>query len=595
VSSDGSLGGRVGGRMARIVADASVYSRQRMLAPTRGLVAVALEDFFALTGSELRNTMGGLYHSLASHEEMPDEFRKIFGFLAKGHGQLATMIGSTLTGTIIGGGIGNLITNELNGPITTIIASNPRGILAPGDAARAFATHVDTPMDLVYEAKKSGIPERQFDVLAQLNRSYPPLTETLDLLNRGLISPGHARIVMGRNGIPDEFHEFLLDLRHPELQPDRLAQLVTFGVLSEPDATAMAARSGMRSDDFHRLVLGNGMPPSTQELLFAYRRGVINRDRLYKGIQQGPLRNEWFDVVESMGLVPMSVAEAIEAAVKGHLPPDQARAIAQQNGLIPEQFDTLLATAGNPPGIQEMLGWYNRRLMTREQVVQGIRESRLNNKYIDLVVKASEVLPPMTVIRSMYIHGSIDLQRALDLLAQHGYAHDVAAALLDSAQAHHTQKDRELTAAEVVGLYQDQAVTRDVAKQWLVALRYKETDAEWKLDLADMARLKKYRDAVIARVHSAYVKHLMDEIEVNSRLDRVGVPATMKTQLITIWDIERESVSRTLTEAQVMQALKAQWLDEAGALARLVGMGYAPDDGVILINLALKRAPGGTQ
>ena len=73
-----------------------------------------------------------------------------------------------------------------------------------------------------------------------------------------------------------------------------------------------------------------------------------------------------------------------------------------------------------------MLAWHNRGLMGTAEVVQGLRESRLNNKYIGLVLSASEALPPMETIRSMYNHATIDKERALDLLGKHGYAPDVA-------------------------------------------------------------------------------------------------------------------------------------------------------------------------
>jgi hypothetical protein len=586
----------VGGKLANRVADVAVQAvtahKERMTPLHVQTAALVLEQFFDLVSTEIRATTGKLWTPIADHPDTPEWAKDLFGFMARGSGQWQTFLTGNAIGAVMGGGLMDLITNELAPTVHKLVQSNPHAFLSPGDAARAAAMNLWTADEAYGDAAGSGVDRARFDALLEMSYLIPGMADLLDMVNRGLIGIVEARSVLRRAGVHPQFADNVLALRHQELTPDRLAQLVTFGVLQESDATAVAARSGMRPDDFHRLVLGNGEPPGLDQLLFAYRRGVINRDRLFKGVEQGPIRNEWFDVIESFGEIPMTTADAIEAVVKGHLSPDEGATVAHQNGLLPAHWPVLLAAAGNPPGVQEMLSWHNRGLMSRDQLVQGIRESRLNNKYTDLVIGASEALPPMVTIRQLVEHGQITTDQGMRLLEKHGYAPDIATAIIGSALHVKTQKTRDLTADQIVQLYEIRQVSRDDAHTMLTALGYDSIEADDRLDLADLARVRRYVDTVISKLHAGYTKYLVSENEVTAAMDRIGVTPDARTALLTLWDEERQTVTRTLTEAQTIAALKSGLLDEPGTLDRLRGMGYGQTDAQILIDMAVKKGRG---
>jgi hypothetical protein len=215
--------------------------------------------------------------------------------------------------------------------------------------------------------------------------------------------------------------------------------------------------------------------------------------------------------------------------------------------------------------------------MTRDQVIQGIRESRLNNKYINIVLNASEALPPMVTIRSMYAHGVITKERALDLLAQHGYAPDIAAALLLAAQHQKQGSTRDLTKTEILELYQLRAITYDVAAGALTDLGYDSEESAALLEIVDIKRMRTFQTAAINRVHAAYVARRIEEDQAVTHLDSLSVAPAQRTDLLRLWDIERETYSRSLTPAEIIAATKKGVIDVDRGREMLIGEGYPPD------------------
>lgn len=576
----------LGGKIADIVSRAHVDTKRRMMPEMVDLAMQMQEAFFALTGSEHRATSGGFWRQLLATDKLSGAARDTVAFLADGHGQWQTLLAGTATGAAMGGGILDIVTNELAPAVQAALALNPHKLLAPADLAAAYARGILDPGSAIHEAAKGGLNEGNFRTLVDLNIAVPSPFEMGILLNRGLVDSPTAHNDLRRGGMETKYIDLMLQLREQLLTPQELATLVTFGVLTEEKAAVMAERSGTSAADFHLLVMGNGQPPSNEELLFAYRRGIIDKARLLRGITQGPVRNEWFDVIESLGQVPMSTADAIQAAIQGHLTKAEAQHITAQNGLLPVHFEPLFQTAGSPPGPQQMMVWWRRGLISEAGVRQALTESRLKPKYVDLILATKAVLPPMTVIRSAFARGAISHARALQLLAEHGYTPEDAAMILAEAHAEKTATVRQLTVAQVMELRTERIIDEQTAHGMLTTLGYSDHDAAWVMELADLARHRKLMDASIARVRAAYVGRHIDEAQVHGALDALLVPVDQKDDLLMHWDIERSTVTKTLTLAQAEAAFKKGLMGADEFQQRVQAMGYAPADVTILVGLA---------
>lgn len=582
-ASSQGLGGRLGGKLAQLVVQAHLAGKGQSAGITRGVAGLVLQDFFAGTGAELVGTMGHIFRDLADHPDTPDDLRKLFGFLSRGKGEMASFIGGSVTGTVISGGLGDLVTNALAPVVHAIIESQPFGELAVGDIARAKARAIPIGMNWEREAARAGYNSDRFRALVELNYNRPDVSMILDQLNRGIISQGDAEGGLIQLGFRPGDLAGILATRRTLLTPATLADMVVRGIMGIDQAEGIAFQSGVNGDDFQRLVDDTGEVPGLESLLFARRRGFIDQARLEKGIAQSRVRTEWTDVIVALSQSPMSTADAVEAAVQGHLSHEESQRIAEQNGLMPEHWQVLYDTAGNPPGVQEMVSMYHRGKLTLDQLRQGIMESRLKDKYVDVTIEAAVKIPPERSIVSLVAKSGITPAEGTQLLLMLGYAPEIAAALMAEAHATKTQKSRTLTESMVTSLYEDQAMTADEAKTALLGLGYDDADVAWILALADASRTNKYRNAVITKVGASYIKGLTSQQDAQTTLQSITMPQAQVDQLFVFWDLERQTVSKTLTEAQVLAATKKGYITVDQATARLQGMGYGADDVAILL------------
>ena len=579
-------GPRLGGKVADVVTRA-LADHQRRRAPDVVRLAMAIQhSFFELTGGEHRLTSGGLYRDLAATGELDGWAHDLMQFLGDGHGQWQTLLAGQATGAALGAGILSVLTNELAPAIQGLLETNPHMILAPPDLAIAVTRGVIDWVTGESDAHKGGLGSESFRRLVQSNYNLPVLTDTMLAYRRGQITAERADTILNRNGYDPEFFDVLKNGTMLDLTPEQLADMTIRGIVTQDDGAKMAAHSGMPAELFAHMVENAGEPPGLDQLLFAFRRGIIDQARLERGIRQSRTRNEWVDVVESLGAVPMSTADAVEAAVQGHLTYDQAKVIATQNGLRPTDFDALYQTAGSPPGAQEMMTLWRRGLVDEAGVRQALVETRLKPKYTALVLSTKEVLLPMVAIRRAFTAGAMTHTRALQLLAQHGYSAQDSEAILAETKTAKTAKLRDLTEAQVMTLYRDGAMSDAQATSMLEALGYSVDEIAWLFDLLKAQANQRLMDAAIASVRTRYVGHHISESQAQAALDTILVPPAQRDQLFTLWDIERQATMHTLTQAQCSAALKKGLIDQGEFSARLADMGYPDADIAILAALA---------
>jgi len=580
-----SPGGGIAGRIAKIVADASVYSRQRMGPHTKAVALSALGDFTDLMSDESKSAIGPLLEKIAAEPDLSPEMRALVEFMAFKRGQWQALAASSATGVAFAGGIVNLLSNELNPVILRLIAANPNNIITPTDAAAAKARGIDGPPTWDVEANKSGIDDTRFERLVQLNTAFPAVTYILDMVNRGTIGENVARFYLQRHGFTEREQSNLLALRRYIVSPTDLAAMWNRSIVSTDEGARIAAQSGVSGEDWRRLTELGGEPLPPADLGEAFRRGFIDADRYRRGIVQGPIRNEWFDVLDQLQFSRMSTVDAADAVNQGHLTLEEGKRVAHENGLIPDDFATLIETAGTPPGIDFATEALNRGFIGEDEYGRMFLESRIKNRYLPLMLRMRTRLIPQETVRLLYRHGVYSRDAALETLISHGFAPDDAASLLALEETRQDDTTKELTRAQIVQMYDEQVLDASMTRELLLSLGYAEITVELMMALADIKRTQRFVNAAITRIRSAYITGKVDEIEVTAQLDALQVPPSQRDELLTIWDIDRTTVSKTLTPAQIRQAKNKELISAEDAMSRLVAQGYDAIDADLFLQL----------
>jgi hypothetical protein len=430
----------------------------------------------------------------------------------------------------------------------------------------------DCPADLAAQLKPLVDPGRQTDFLLNLLTLPLALFSIANAVQSGNVAKWQA---WGLSKIPET-----------RLSGAELAELVVRGVETQDDAAHMALDVGLAGWRFDRLVAISGNPPGPEELLLAYRRGLIDRARLEHGIRQSRIKNEWIDVVEALQYRPAGVGEAIAAAVQGHLDPETSKHKAAEAGLSPDDWQWIYETAGNPPGPEHMIDLMHRGVLSRQQVEQGLRESRLKNKYIDAMLDGGYHLPPMRTVISLGHKGLLTKDQVLTKLLALGFHPEDAAVMATEATSDKLVREKDLARSQVVDGYMDRLYDRGAATGMLTDLGYDRDEAGFLLDLADHARQRRFTDGAVARFHSLFVRWKISRSDCSVALDQLGVPAAQRDDLLKLWDLERTADAPDLSVAQWGGLLRRGVIDVDRHQAEMVKRGYTAEEATFLAALA---------
>lgn len=588
-----NLGNKLGPRVVELVTRAQV-AKARQLAPLWAKTgSEALQDFHGVIGEEIQAHMRGRFQELADHPDMPPDFAGLFHFIAEGSGQAAGLLSESLISQAVGTGIGDLLNNILTPIIASIMSKSPELELDFDTAVNQYVRGLKSWASATNLAARNGYDANRFLEAVNLAAQVMGPGEALELYRRGDLELGGFYDLMHRTGFDSDQAVAYTRLAETLESPPDIARAVIRGYHDQAAGAKLAARSGVTEFGFQLLLDITGQPPATMELLEAYRRGIIGKDRLEHGIKQGDIRNEWIDVIEALRFAPPGIGDVLGGVVTGHLSEAQGRDKAQEAGLAPENFDWMYQSHGRPPGAQEMVALWRRGAVTEAEVVQAIRESDIKVKYIPAILEMRRHLLPERTVASLHTKGVIPDAVARKMLTDLGVEGPDADYVLAAAKVEKTQAHRDLSQGQVLAEYDLEAVTKEAAHAKLMALGYDTHEAGEILHLQDLIRARRLQDQAVAVVRSRYLARRLERADASTALDTLAVTHTHRDQLFQVWDLERSISTKELTPAQVVQAAKKGIITGADAEVRLLGLGYDPTDATILLAIA-GITPGGT-
>jgi hypothetical protein len=579
-------GGRIGARLAKLISDAMVHTNSQLGRTKSDVAHEVLTTFTNHVSDEVRSAMGPLFHKMANDPQTAEEIKPLLTHLATERGQAWGWIAGSATGAALGGGLLDLITNYLNPIVKPLIAAAPAATLDAQAAAIATQRGFVGLEEGRREAAYSGLDQDRFETLVQLAERPPTPAEVMELLRRGQIQHTTAVAHLRRNGFTLGDAGMFLTMREGPLSAEAMAAAWARS-LAEPDDVYKAAEVfGYNRPDADRLMGLAGEPPNMEALITAWRRGIITEADVDRGIIQGPVRNEWIPTLKALQQLPLSPEEAASAVTQGHLSASQGFAKAQLSGVSQEDFDVIVENSGLPPGIEFAAEAFNRGLITDRQWEELFLASRIKNKYIPLMRAMRTNAIPTETVRMMYRLGVYPRDAAKKVLLGHGFTDVDAEAQLALEDNRRTEVTKDLTRSQILGLFSDGIIPRGQAETMLRDMGFDEQETAWQVELVEMDKLRRFVNATVTRIRSAYVGGHFDEAQAADLLDQTGMAIEERDRVIALWDLERETVSASLTVAQVTSSVKKGILTFDEGMRRLVGRGYSEGDAIILFRLA---------
>lgn len=578
-----SGGAKLGNRMAALISQTTVVTHAKLVHLKHKLAMMVFHSISDMISGEvhqsLDKTLGTLWEALP--EDSPA--KPLLGFMANETGQLQAGAGISMVAGSILGSIAQIINNELQPSVRGILYSNPHMLPDPGTLSQLAARGLMGVRDSVDNIAEQGINAGFGNAMVKANYQYPDPTVALDMMRRGLINEGTFMEWASLNAIPADVATHWAQTIHIPLSPADAALAVLRGNMEYGQAVSVAQQWGLLQSDFDIMISNTGEPPGPEQLLEANRRGFIDRGRLEKGILESRIRNEWLDVMEKLAFTPMSTADAVNAVIQNHLTQSQGETIANQNGLEPGNFATLVETAGAPLSRTEMEQLYNRGLVTEAQVNQALNESRLKPKYNQLAFELHTRLLQPNELAEMVVWGVITHGEAAAEVTKLGYDTVAAGRLISSAVNRKLQADRETVVRAIEVLYVDNAISEQDASQQIARLGFSPEEVAFKLQASELKRHTRLVNTGLNAIRSKFIAHHIDKGGASSAIDAMGIPHQQRDSMLQLWQIERDANVSQLTEAQIIKALKNQTITVEDAHQRLLNKGYTPADATILI------------
>lgn len=581
-------GDKLGPRLAALMAEATVAARAKMVPHDARVHQAATQALIDRAGHEIADLYAPLVMPILQHPDTPAHIRDHIAKAASGKHQWQAVAGFAFGSSGIPNVISTVVGNQL-APVTyELVGSNPHLIPDVNTIAGMTARGVMGGNEPYVEAGKNGYNTEWFARLLEVAKSWPDFTTVIELNRRRMLAHDEGSFVLQRLGIPSEFHERLMELTGTPLPPADLADMVVRGIKNQKDAAYEAYESGVSAEQFNYMVLDTGEPPSLTDLAMAFRRGFIDKARFVHGIRQSRVRDEWVDVLEQVQYAPMSIADAITAYVQGHMTEAEAKNVAHLNGLMPQFFQPLYESAGEPISKTEVIELLRRKKISRTKAIQAIKESRVKDKYIEDILTLEENLIPPREVSTLYSHGALTEAQAKELLQQYGYNDTIQKAFLYSAVHGKVSSLKQITLAQVSRLYVEGIISWQEGTKLLTETGYQNPELVYVKEILDGQRVYRNREAAITKIRSLYVAYHIDKTQATGQIDALGVLANERDKLISLWDIERTSNAKQLTKAEIVDAAEYNLITWQEAVDLLVEIGYSRQYAILIAEIKAK-------
>jgi len=369
-------------------------------------------------------------------------------------------------------------------------------------------------------------------------------------------------------------------------------------------AAAEAASNGVDASRFETLRQLAGNAPAPEELATALRRGIIPADgsgpdatSFTQGIAEGNLLDKWGPVIQALAKAIPSPADVVNAIVRNQVTAADGRTLFETVGGDPDYLQLLVDINGRPPAPTQLVELAQRGIIGWDGTgadattyQQGIYEGDTKDKWEPVIRHLAEYYPTASEALELFRWGQQDQAETVQLLTQRGMTADQAAAWVGYAQANAINDYRGLTEQSVLAMLSISYITDDQATTMLQALHRGPDAIKQLIAYAHIQRAIQAVNAGIGRIGSLFQSRKITESTARDALHALGVLPTAVPDILADWEAIAGANVRTLTEAQVADAMEYGIMTIPEALQELQNIGYTPYDAWVVLSIKAKEA-----
>lgn len=428
------------------------------------------------------------------------------------------------------------------------------------------------------EAGNTGIDSDRFKALWGEALNAPGFGTLLQSLRRGDIPQDVFAHGLRKAKLEELWDGPLEKLKDDRLGPSVIALAIVRGIMEDPgflpvgppategnvkafptsplDTLKEAEASGIDRDRLFVETAIAGRPMGPEAAASAVFRQILERVDYDRAIAEGDVRNEWADAIfETARQIP-SVADYVNAHIRGWITRAEMHAGAARHGMSPEDVDLLYLRTGRPAAPGQMATAAARGIdgpdgtpLDRAQFLKGIAESDIRPEWGPMLWESRYLYPPLFQLTRLVQAGAIDADTAAKWAEYDRYPPEVVQAL----HAYWSQPGSS----------------------------------------GDSGFVKRAQTQLWSTTHRSYLAGESDEEEASTALKTVGVSDADISDVLLLWQAERGLTRKSLTPTQIKKAWSkaetnpatgAVWTRE-DAIAALLERGYNANDAASLLDL----------
>lgn len=392
-------------------------------------------------------------------------------------------------------------------------------------------------------------------------RSYLPSPQELASLARvGLVSENAYTENMSKLGVADPLKPVYLEYVRNLPNLGELFNGFWRGVYSDGDFNSQLKRMGYNEKDVKLFVeLSKNIPP-LQDLIRMLVRDAFNDSASSK-----------------YGYDEDYPADIDQYFSKQGYDPSWAKRYWRAHWNLP-----------SPTQVYEML---HRGLIDRATMEELLRISDYPKFWRDKLVGISFNVFTRVDVRRLLQAGLLDEADAEKAYQEMGYDEEKAKLLTKFAVQGVSEKEKDLTRSDVLGMYEDNVIDRGMVEEALVKLGYDNQEAEYLLDRADFNVAKAQRSDMVNYTHERFLAKLIDKTGVITELTGAGLSQNQIDRYLLQWGRSVETNVTLVSKADATKFYVKDYISETDYRSRLQELGFRSDD----IDLFVKLANEGKQ
>lgn len=419
-------------------------------------------------------------------------------------------------------------------------------------------------------ASMHGYGGEQFAALVDIANTGPALGYAFSAWRRGELTDDEFTTVLRRTGLETQWDDAMRALKAEKLDLGAIATAIHRGTLhganlivteppsgtgriprvppSDIDPVAEAAAHGIDHERLRILIANTGLPLALGEMLRLLNLGEATEDDVRVAVAESNIRNEYMDAALALRRRLLTPHEYAELALRGWITPSDMHSGAALSGMEPADADLLFKVLGRPIVVHQIVtglargGKYGGDYEGVPEPFQtALRQSNVRPEWGNLAYANRYTLPSVFVLRAL-------LQA------------DV------------------ITTAQGEQYFLDLGLPPELAKQ--IAEHYGGGAAT----TADK-HVTRAETSLFTALHKSFVAEESDAAAVAPGLAALGVPTAAQTQVLALWQHERDLIRRQLTASQVKKAYSETKFTRDVALQMLEQRGYSVADATTLLDV----------